>query len=220
MLLLSGCGAAATQTLASARTDEPLHDPCAEWAKDQPALPAREAAPSMQPRRVRLELNEPEPAYEVGPFSAGQLARISRVQPVVHAAATTHDVPVDLVNGIIWVESQFQVEARSPAGAHGLMQLMPRTGREVARELGRHYLPFDPEFNIHAGTYYFAQLLRRFDWNLRLALAAYNSGPATVESWLYQGAPIPECSRTYVNRVLIAARAFRRVATSSADQSL
>jgi soluble lytic murein transglycosylase-like protein len=158
---------------------------------------------------MREDTAELEPSYDLGPFSEGQIARIARVQPVVRAAARAHDVPADLVNGIIWVESQFQVQARSRAGAHGLMQLMPGTGREVARMLGLSYHPFDPEFNIHAGTFYFSHLLRRFDWNLRFALAAYNCGPAVVDTWVRYSEPMPPQSRLYVDHVLVAARAFR-----------
>jgi soluble lytic murein transglycosylase-like protein len=204
---LAGCGAAAPIAPRTARADEPFHDACREWGGERASATQYELEPRARP--LLLPADEPEPDYELAPFNAMQATRIARVQALVRAASRAHDIPPDLVNGVIWVESQFQVRARSRAGANGLMQLMPRTGREVARELGRGYSPYDPEFNIHAGTYYLAQLLRRFDWNLRLALAAYNSGPATVESWLQVSASMPDYSRDYVNHVLIAARAFR-----------
>jgi soluble lytic murein transglycosylase len=89
------------------------------------------------------------------------------------------------------------------------MQLMPRTGRELARQLGRDYEPFDPEFNIHAGSYYFARMVRRYDGNVRLALAAYNIGPAVVDRWLRDAEPLPGHSRAYVDGVITAARTFR-----------
>jgi soluble lytic murein transglycosylase-like protein len=150
-----------------------------------------------------------EPPDELRPFTSGELERIERVQLIVHDAARAHDVPVDLVNGIIWVESRFQVQARSEAHACGLMQLLPSTGREVARAIGIDYSPYDPDFNIRAGTYYFAQLVQRFDGNVSLALAAYNIGPGTVEGWLRASAPVPWRSQAYVDNVFIAARAFR-----------
>jgi len=124
-------------------------------------------------------------------------------------ASRANAVAPDLVNGIIWAESRFQVHARSPKGACGLMQLMPRTGREVARAIGMSYHPYDPQFNIHAGTYYFSRMVDRFDGDLTLALAAYNIGPGRVDTWLRASQPLPGHSRAYVGNVLSAARAFR-----------
>jgi soluble lytic murein transglycosylase-like protein len=131
------------------------------------------------------------------------------VQSIVRAAAREHGLPPDIVNGIIWVESRFDARARGRKGPRGLMQLMPRTGRELARQLGRDYEPFDPEFNIHAGSYYFARMVRRYDGNVRLALAAYNIGPAVVDRWLRDAEPLPGHSRAYVDGVITAARTFR-----------
>jgi soluble lytic murein transglycosylase-like protein len=206
-LLFAGCAAPVAER-APVWPGGPLHDAVSEWAPEPGPRPAFELAP-LRMLAMREEVAELEPSYDLRPFNEGQIARIARVQSLVRAAARAHDVPADLVNGIIWVESQFQVQARSRAGAHGLMQLMPSTGREVARMLGRSYHPFDPEFNIHAGTYYFAHLLRRFEWNLRFALAAYNCGPGVVDTWVRYQEPMPAHSRHYVDDVLVAARAFR-----------
>jgi soluble lytic murein transglycosylase len=137
------------------------------------------------------------------------LARSRPVQPIVRSASRTHAVAPDLVNGIIWVESRFHVNARSNKGACGLMQLMPRTGRQVARAIGLPYHPYDPQFNIHAGTYYFSRLVDRFAGNLTLALAAYNTGPGRVDGWLRDQRALPGYSRVYVDNVFGAARAFR-----------
>jgi soluble lytic murein transglycosylase-like protein len=209
-LWLAACGA---ETKSVARPDPrlgALYDPTAEWSADRvlpPVLPPRPAlAPSREPSSADWEAES-----DSGPraLSANQRARIADVQPIVHVAARAHAVPADLVNGIIWVESKFQVKARSKADACGLMQLMPSTGREVARQLGRSYHPYDPEFNIHAGTYYFARMIERFGGDLRLALAAYNTGPSMVEGWLRANRPLPDYSRAYVAHVFSAARAFR-----------
>ena len=118
-------------------------------------------------------------------------------------------MPPDLINGVIWVESRFQLRARSPKSASGLMQLMPRTGREIADTLGLRYHPYDPQFNIDAGTYYLVRMVERFAGNLRLALAAYNIGPAVVDGWLRNGEALPARSQRYVDDVLAAARVFR-----------
>jgi soluble lytic murein transglycosylase-like protein len=142
-------------------------------------------------------------------FTDHELSRIRRVQGHVRAASLEHLVPPDIVNGVIWVESRFQTRALGRKGPRGLMQLMPRTAREVAEQLQLRYAPFDPEFNIQVGTYYLARMVERFDGNLALALAAYNIGPAHVDQWVRYGEPLPDVSRRYIDNVFIAARAFR-----------
>ena len=90
-----------------------------------------------------------------------------------------------LVYAIIREESWFNKEAVSPAGALGLMQLMPGTAKQVAKEsyAGRESL-FDPEVNIELGTRFFSERLRQFDGNIFLAIASYNAGPEAVEKWM------------------------------------
>ncbi|MFV8816612.1 transglycosylase SLT domain-containing protein [Haliea sp. E17] len=83
-------------------------------------------------------------------------------------------------------ESAFFPEANSPAGAMGLMQIMPATGRHVAKQLK---LPFQPadlyrvEYNVELGSAYYRELLDRFGGNRIFALAAYNAGPHRVDRW-------------------------------------
>lgn len=83
-------------------------------------------------------------------------------------------------------ESAFFPEADSPAGARGLMQIMPATGRQVARQLK---LPFQPsdlyrvDYNVELGSAYYRELLDRFAGNRIFALAAYNAGPHRVDRW-------------------------------------
>jgi soluble lytic murein transglycosylase-like protein len=186
-----------------------LYDQAAEWsdANRLPELPRRPRA--TRPRVVFLSYAF-EPAGELRRVSGNDLLRSRSVQPIVRAASHTHAVASDLVNGIIWVESRFQVRARSNKGACGLMQLMPRTGREVARAIGMPYHPYEPRFNIHAGTYYFSRLVERYRGDHVLALAAYNIGPGRVDGWLQNGEPLPGVSRAYVDNVFGAARAFRQ----------
>jgi len=211
VLLISACASTAvTGPLSSGLPSGPLHDPVEEWTRDRLAQePAPAAATPRTPHLLHAPSYDPEPLPQLRPFSGVELSRIRRVQPYVHDASRQHDVPPDLVNGIIWVESKFMPSARSSKGPRGLMQLMPRTARELARDLGRPCQLLDPEFNIHAGTRYFAQMVRRFDGNLRLALAAYNIGPAVVDRWLRDAEPLPDHSKAYVDNVFTAARAFR-----------
>ena len=78
----------------------------------------------------------------------------------------------------------------SPAGARGLMQLMPATAKKMAKKLRVKYngrrLTRDPEYNMRLGSYYLGRLLKRYDGNHILALAAYNAGPARVRSWIHR----------------------------------
>lgn len=93
-----------------------------------------------------------------------------------------------LVDKVIQQESAGRVDAVSPKGARGLMQLMPDTAREMAAELG---LPFDEarlttdaSYNKRLGSAYLDKMLQRYDGHQALALAAYNAGPGRVDEWL------------------------------------
>lgn len=105
-----------------------------------------------------------------------------------------HSVDPGLIQAIIEVESGYNPNAVSRAGAQGLMQIMPGTQKDL--DLTD---PFEPEPNIEAGTKYFKYLLDRFE-SLPLALAAYNAGPSRVEH--YNGIPPFKETQDYVNRVL------------------
>ena len=93
-----------------------------------------------------------------------------------------------LVDKVIQHESGGRVAVVSPKGARGLMQLMPGTAREMARELNLHYneqrLTRDGEYNKQLGTAYLDKLLKRYDGATALAVAAYNAGPGRVDEWL------------------------------------
>ncbi len=95
---------------------------------------------------------------------------------VIHFASYQYNVPPSLIRALIKVESDFNRKARSPAGALGLMQLMP----ETAKRLGVLDV-FDARQNILGGTCYFRELLNKFSGNLELALAAYNAGEDAVQ---------------------------------------
>jgi soluble lytic murein transglycosylase-like protein len=203
VVLLMGCAAQVATGEPHSTGLDPIHDPLGELVV-RPSGSARRAELVRRPTYIP---SEPPPMLR--PFSDGELRRIDRVQPIVHAAAREHRLPPDIVNGIIWVESKFVPTALGQKGPRGLMQIMPRTGRELARQLSRSYAPYDPDFNIHAGSLYFARMVRRFDGNLRLALAAYNIGPAVVDRWMRDAEPLPGHSNAYVDNVFTAARTFR-----------
>jgi soluble lytic murein transglycosylase-like protein len=117
------------------------------------------------------------------------------VERSIQQAAAKYNLSPELICSVIRAESNFQADAVSPAGAKGLMQLMP----ETARELGVAN-PFDVQQNIDGGSRYLRQMLDRFGGDLKRALAAYNAGPGAVEQ--YNGdVPFSE-TRQYVQRVL------------------
>ena len=124
--------------------------------------------------------------------------------------------------GVARSESLFMPDVASSAGAIGLMQLMPATGKETARKNGisyqNRYSLMDPDKNIALGTSYLAEMLARFDNNRVLATAAYNAGPHRVERWLPANPGMPAAvwvesvpfreTRQYVRRVLAAETVF------------
>jgi len=121
-------------------------------------------------------------------------ARNSRYDSHIREAAERHGVDFPLLKAIIKVESDFDSRAVSDKGAVGLMQIMPENfGHLNLRN------PFDPAENIMAGTLFFRRLLDRFG-ELKLALAAYNSGPDRVERYRCVP-PIPE-TEDYVQKVM------------------
>lgn len=143
----------------------------------------------------------------------------------------TADKPVEipLVLAMIRQESAFYVRAKSSANAHGLMQVLPRTARKVARRLripySRDRLIEDSDYNMIIGQAYMAGLLDEFDGSYVLSLAAYNAGPSRARKWTRKyGNPgsadvdaidwvemIPfRETRNYVQRVLENLQVYRR----------
>ncbi|WP_210394863.1 transglycosylase SLT domain-containing protein [Motiliproteus sediminis] len=102
--------------------------------------------------------------------------------------AKKHRIDTPWILAIIRQESAFMADARSPAGAMGLMQLMPATAKQTARQQKLRYRNssqlHDPEFNMALGSAYLAAMHRRFDQQRALASAAYNAGPYRVKQWL------------------------------------
>lgn len=108
-------------------------------------------------------------------FEAAWIAPLSQpFQEAVAAAAARHGLDPKLLHALVVTESAYRPDALSPVGAGGLTQLMPGT----AVELGVRDR-FDPVENLRGGADYLARQIRRFG-DLRLALAAYNAGPARV----------------------------------------
>ncbi|NWL77596.1 lytic transglycosylase [Pseudomonas taiwanensis] len=131
----------------------------------------------------------------VKPIRKGR-AKAPRYALIVAQAAFDYDLPAELLHAVIKTESNYDPSALSPKGAAGLMQLMPDT----AKDLGVQDV-FDPAANVRGGARYLKRLLKMFDNDLSLTLAAYNAGPGTVLAYGSAIPPYPETKR-YVPSVL------------------
>lgn len=138
--------------------------------------------------------------------------------------AQRQDLHPAIIYGLIRRESAFNEKAQSSAGAIGLMQIMPRTGKQIAKELkvglyDKKHL-FNPSTNIKFGAYYYKQRLKQFKGHYALAAAAYNAGPHRVNKWLpkkntlaadiwIETIPFKE-TRAYVSAVLTYALIYQK----------
>jgi soluble lytic murein transglycosylase-like protein len=134
---------------------------------------------------------------ETGPAKAGAEARLNTVDlhEILVKAGSEHNLDVDLLASVVKAESDGNARAVSPAGARGLMQLMPGTASELGVEDS-----FEPRENVSGGSAYLDALLTRYHGQLALALAAYNAGPQAVDK--YHGIPPYHETRAYVARVI------------------
>ena len=123
-------------------------------------------------------------------------ANRKRFASKIAEVANRYQVPEALLHAVITIESAYDPNAISRAGAVGLMQLMPATARRYGVANRRN-----PSANLAAGTRYLKDLLVRFDSNLELALAGYNAGENAVEKFGNQVPPFDE-TQNYVRKVM------------------
>ena len=197
----------------SARSDAALillHEICLETGMPHHAILA--ARRGVRSGRNIPRLLFPLPGPEAFPYSP----KLSNTVPEALALAVANQ------------ESGFDPRARSPAGARGLMQLMPATARHAARKFKlpapRGQKIEDPTYNLHLGTAVLAELLKRYEESLPLVLAAYNGGSRSVGKWIRRHGdprndeidlgnwmelvPVAE-TRNYIQRVLEGMTAYR-----------
>ena len=122
---------------------------------------------------------------------------------LITGASTRQGVSFSLLKALIKAESNFNPEAVSRAGAKGLMQIMPANIKDLKIKD-----PFDPRENIMGGARYLKKLIKRFNGELPLALAAYNAGPSVVER--HQGIPPIKETEEFVEKVLKYYAIYRR----------
>jgi soluble lytic murein transglycosylase len=124
---------------------------------------------------------------------------------IVRGHAENYRLDSALVAAVIYQESKFDAEARSDAGAVGLMQLQPETAKGIALRTGGSRFRVEdltnPEINVRYGSWYLRHLLDKYD-DEQLALAAFNAGQGNVDGWRREGKGIAFAeTRHYVDRV-------------------
>jgi soluble lytic murein transglycosylase len=135
-----------------------------------------------------------------------------RYEPIVTGHARNYRLDPALLAAVIYTESKFDADARSAAGAIGLMQLLPGTAKGIALRTGGTKFEvsdlYVPELNVRYGSWYLRHLLDRYG-DERLALAAYHAGQGNVDSWREQGVGVqfPE-TRAYVDKVMRLSRVY------------
>ena len=179
-----------------------------------------------------LSVGQPEQAIRAAQHAARDgYVSIDRLFPLVTVPFAKNDAALEhaLVLALIRQESRFDPEARSSSGARGLMQLMPRTARSLARRMGlsesSKRLTSNRTHNVALGSRYLSDMIERFGGSYLLAVAAYNGGPRNVARWIAANGdprndpdvdiidwiemiPLAE-TRNYVQRVLEGTQVYR-----------
>ena len=146
--------------------------------------------------KIPLSLRQEHSAesQEKNPLSVHGKKTEALLHPIILRAANRHRIDPALVKAIIMAESSYDPKAISKRGAKGLMQLMPQTAEILGVKDS-----FNPEQNINAGVRHFKGLMNQFKGDVKLALAAYNTGSRKVRK--YQGVPPFKATQYYIKKV-------------------
>jgi soluble lytic murein transglycosylase len=166
-------------------------------------------------------------AVALGELHVGKPAFVDRLQyplryeALLRSQAERFHLDGALLAAVVYEESRFRSDARSDAGAIGLMQLMPITGRTIARWTGGERFQegdlYDPAVNVRYGAWYLRYLLDRYG-DEELALAAYHAGATNVDEWLRHGKGIAFAdTRAYIDDVRESKQAYRRLYAARLD---
>ena len=149
-------------------------------------------SPAQDQDFVVFDVNGPPPTRKQ--VSNKNFPKIDKFDALIVAASKKYLLSAALIKAVVMAESGMNPDAKSHAGAQGLMQLMPATATGLGVDN-----PWDPEQNINGGSKYLRKNIDRFG-DIRLALAAYNAGPGNVIK--YKGIPPFEETQVYVERVM------------------
>ncbi|HVZ99344.1 MAG TPA: lytic transglycosylase domain-containing protein [Caulobacterales bacterium] len=159
-----------------------------------PAAPAFADVLEITPSGQAIMVSGPAPSAARQPGANAPSGRLAAIAPHLNDAGARAELSPALLEAVAWTESRFNARAVSPAGAVGVMQLMPGTAAALGVD------PRQPEQNVRGGAAYLRAMLEEFDGDLVLALAAYNAGPAAVHR--YGGVPPYSETRAFIASVL------------------
>lgn len=151
--------------------------------------------------KVTSSTKDPTVSGSISSSGSSSVSSSTKYSDIINKYASAYGLDPNLVAAIIKTESSFNANATSKAGARGLMQLMPGTARGLGVSNS-----YDPEQNVMGGTKYFANLVKKYNGDIELALMAYNGGPGRIDKWLKSGKSIslPTETKNYAGKVLSA----------------
>lgn len=152
----------------------PRREPLVDEAQDLKKTIKEQIAAKKELEQVKIELSQSHLSES-----------IARYKPIIKKYSKRYGIDWRLITAQIVQESGFRIQARSRVGAHGLMQIMPGTAKEISRELNIEYIMKNPRENITAGIYHLHKQMRYFpdadhDERTKLALASYNCGVGRI----------------------------------------